>query len=176
MPIEQRVVATPPAKIGARIGGGAPAAKPTEPDEPAKPEKPSRRRLLVLVVVAVLLAGGAYVAKSQLLGSDKTAGTAAVHATPKPGAVVKIDPISLNLQGGHYLRLGLALQLTAQTKESPDTSKALDLAISLWSGHTVDEVSDAATRDKLKADLTTKLDTAYDGEVMGVYLTTYVTQ
>ena len=58
----------------------------------------------------------------------------------------------------------------------PDTAQALDLAIALFSGHTVAEVTDPATRDALKAQLVAELDKAYDGKVMDVYLTNYVTQ
>jgi len=38
------------------------------------------------------------------------------------------------------------------------------------------EISDPATREALKAQLVTELDEAYEGKVMDVYLTNYVTQ
>jgi flagellar FliL protein len=175
MPVEQRVVATPPTKIGGKIGGGAAPAGTAEPDAP----KRSRKRLVILVVAAlVVVGGGGYVAKDRFLGHATATSSAHPSATPtpKPGAVVQVDPVSLNLAGGHYLRLGLALQLTAKAKEEPDTSRALDAAIALFSGRSVAEVSTPATREKLKAQLADELATTYDGEVMGVYLTTYVTQ
>jgi flagellar FliL protein len=50
------------------------------------------------------------------------------------------------------------------------------VAITIFSGHTIAQVSDPATRDSLKAALKTALAKAYDGEVMDVYLTDYVTQ
>jgi len=176
VPTEQRVIATPPAKIGAKIGA-ATAAAPAEAEEPRR----SRTKLVMILVVAlVVLGAGGYVAKDRFLGGDGHAATSASQPkatpTPKPGAVVTIDPISLNLAGGHYLRLGLALQLTAKAKESPDPSRALDTAIALFSGRTVADVSAPATRDKLKAQLADELADVYEGEVMGVYLTTYVTQ
>ena len=52
---------------------------------------------------------------------------------PKPGDVVALDPIQINLEGEHYLRIGIALQLTAATKEA-DGSKALDATIDEFSG------------------------------------------
>ena len=47
------------------------------------------------------------------------------RAPPKPGEVVTLEPIQINLAAGHYLRIGIALQLTAKAHEA-DGSKALD--------------------------------------------------
>ena len=43
-------------------------------------------------------------------------------------------PIQINLAGGHYLRIGLALQLTDSASKEIDGSKALDATIDLFSG------------------------------------------
>lgn len=171
MPIEQRVISSQ--KIGApkaSIGGGS-AAK--EPPAPAKePKKSHRLRTLVLVV-----AGLAVVAAGVWFFLLRGPAGPAEEPAPVPGAVLAVDPVSLNLSEGHYLRLGFALQLTADVgEETPDTSQAVDLAIALFSGHTVAEISDPATREALKAQFAAELSDAYDGEVMGVYLTNYVTQ
>ncbi|WP_028050732.1 flagellar basal body-associated protein FliL [Cellulomonas sp. URHD0024] len=171
MPIEQRVISG--SKIGAsnKIGGGS--ITPTaEPESEAPSKKKSKKKLMVVVLVAVLaVGGGAY----WFLGRG---GTPAAEAAPEKGVVLTIDPVSLNLAQGHYLRLGLALQLTKKvgTTDVPDTAEALDMAISLFSGHTVAEVTDPKTRAALKAQLVTELGKAYDGKVMDVYLTNYVTQ
>ena len=47
---------------------------------------------------------------------------------PKPGEVVALEPIQINLAAGHYLRVGVALQLT-ETAHEADGSKALDSLI-----------------------------------------------
>ena len=73
----------------------------------AKPKKSRRKLILVVVAVVLILGAGAYFVL-------KPAGK---PAAPKPGTVVKLDSIQINLAGGHYLRLGLALQETASTKE-----------------------------------------------------------
>lgn len=171
--VEQRVISQ---KIGARPAAPA-SAPPPEPDPvPADEEKPRPRRRWVWVVVAVVvlaLAGGAaYV----LLNRDAGPATPPPEPTPEPGQVLGVDAVSVNLADGHYLRLGLALQLSADVAEAPDPSRALDLAIALYSGRTVDEVSGATGREELKQELLTQLDEAYDGEVIDVYLTDYVTQ
>ena len=86
--------------------------------------------------------------------------------------------MSINLADGHYLRLGLGLQLTLEAgAHGPvDAAPARDAAIALFSGRTVAEIADPTTREALKAELTETLKTAYHGEVMAVYLTDYVTQ
>ena len=170
MPIEQRVVSG--AKIGGnKIGGGSAPSTPAV--EAKQPTKKPRKRLLLVVGAVVLVAGGA--AAYFLLG--KGGGEPAAEPAPVPGAVLTVEPVSLNLAEGHYLRLGLALQLTEEAgEEAPDTARALDLAIALFSGRTVAEVSDPATRDALTAELAHQLAEAYEGEVMDVYLTNYVTQ
>ncbi len=97
------------------------------------------------------------------------------EAKAKPGEVVQLEPVQVNLAGGHYLRLGMALQLTDKAHEA-DGSKALDAAISLFSGLPVGEVNKPAERDRLKEELKTELDHLYHGDVMDVYLTEFVTQ
>jgi flagellar FliL protein len=159
-------------KIGGntKIGGGSASSISAAPEE-TKPKR-KKRKLLVVIGAVVLVAGGA--AAYVLLGRG---GEPAAEPTPVPGAVLTVEPVSLNLADGHYLRLGLALQLTEEAGEhAPDTARALDLAIALFSGRTVAEVSDPATRAALTAELATQLAEAYDGEVMDVYLTNYVTQ
>lgn len=120
---------------------------------------------LVIVLVAVLaLGGGGY-----WFMRPKPA------APPKAGEVVKLDAIQVNLAAAHYLRLGLALQLTTKAKEA-EGSKALDAAIGVFSGLPMSEVNDPAKREELKKGLEKKLEHLYEGEVMGVYFTEFVTQ
>ena len=47
-----------------------------------------------------------------------------------------MDPISINLAGGHYLKVGIALQATIDAHEAPEGSHAQDLAVVLLSGRT----------------------------------------
>ena len=172
MPIEQRVVTGSKIGGGNKIGGGASASRDVEPDSPKAKAKKPKKKLMIIVLVAVLAigGGGAYFFLGK--GEKDTA-----EPPPEKGAVLTIEPVSLNLAEGHYLRLGLGLQLTADVgTEVPDTAEALDLAIATFSGHTVAEVTDPATREALTAQLVAALAIAYDGEVMDVYLTNYVTQ
>jgi flagellar FliL protein len=136
------------------------------------PAKGGKKKLIVILLVLLLAAGGA--AYFFLFsGSGKA-------AAPEPGLVVRLDPVAVNLAGGGYLMVGVALQLTADVAEAdePDGSKATDLIISTFSGARPADVTGA--RDALKAALQKKIIDAYkvDGTevVMGIYYTDYVTQ
>ena len=167
MPIEQRVMNAPRTPIGARPGAKAPEPAAAEADAPAKSK--SKKRLVIVAVLVVALAAAAYFFVLAPQGADKA------EPAPEPGLVLTVEPMSINLAQGHYLRLGLGLQLTAKALEI-DSAKARDAAIALFSGRTVEEVSDPASRATLKFELAAQLAELYDGEVMGVYLTDYVTQ
>ncbi|MGN6782685.1 MAG: flagellar basal body-associated FliL family protein [Marmoricola sp.] len=133
----------------------------------ADPEtKGGKKKLLLIVVALVLVAGAAY----WFVLKPKPASSA-----PVPGVVVPLDSIQVNLAGGHYLKVGIALQLVAGVKQE-DGSKALDALIEEFSGLPMSQLVQPVQREKLKADLTKTLSRAYDGDVMGVYFTDFVTQ
>ena len=170
MSTDQRTVAAPRGRTpGAGAGGTGGAAE-------APPAAKSKKKPLVLVLAVVLAAAAA--AYFFVL---KPGGGEAEHAEPEHeevvlGEVLAAEPVSLNLADGHYLRLGIALQLTAEVHGEVDTARAVDHAIALFSGRPVAEVSDPAVRDQLKAELAHQLEETYHGDVVDVYLTEYVTQ
>lgn len=138
--------------------------------EAAATEAPkSKAKLMIIVLVALLLVGGGV---GGYLFYSSTKATAA----PKPGAVVSLDPITINLGGSHYLKLGLALQVTADTAETPDGSKALDLAIEEYTGMDIAKLSTLKGREHAKDELLKEVKEAYEGEVMDIYFTQFVTQ
>lgn len=134
--------------------------------EAAAPAKGGKKKKLVLGVVLLLVAAGA--AWFFLLRPSGS-------SEPEPGEVLPVESIQVNLDGAHYLRLGLGLQLVAGASET-DTSKAADAAIGVFSGRPMAEVNRPAVREKLRTKLVHELAERYDGAVMGVYFTEYVTQ
>src|SRR3954449_1271778 len=146
-------------------------AEKTKTDAEQAPAKRSRKMLIIALVLLVAAAGAAYF--------FLFAGASAKAAEPEKGAVVTLDPIAVNLAGGGYLKIGIALQLTADAgEESPDGSQALDLIIATFSQANPADVTGA--RDALKEALEKKIVDAYEEDgteiVMGIYYTEYVTQ
>jgi flagellar FliL protein len=138
----------------------------TEGDEET-PKKKGKMKLIIIVVVVLALGGGAYMMFFKKKGPAPP---------PKPGAVVALDPITINLAGGHFLKLGLAIQATAAVKEAPDGSKALDLAVNELSNRTIAELSSNKVRNAIKAELKEKVVEAYEHEVMDIFFTQFVMQ
>ncbi|MDT0200791.1 flagellar basal body-associated FliL family protein [Nocardioides sp. AE5] len=136
-------------------------------DQAEATEEPRSRKKLALVVVVVLLlaAGGAWQFLLRPSGPSE----------PEPGQVLPLTALQVNLAGGHYLRVGLALQL-AEGADEVDGSRALDITIDLLSGRTVASVTDPEQRRALKEELSTLIREAYDEEVLEVYFTDFVTQ
>lgn len=138
------------------------------PEKDAVEKKKGGKKKLIIIVVAVLaIAGAAYWFFLKPSGPTPA---------PKPGEIVTMDSTQLNLAGDHYLRLGMALQLTTTAAAADvDGSKALDAAIELFSGKRLEQI-EGRHRDALKAKLVKELDHLYEGEVMDVYFTEFVTQ
>ncbi|MBS2939995.1 flagellar basal body-associated FliL family protein [Nocardioides sp. J2M5] len=132
-------------------------------DEKAKGGK---KKLIVIVVVLLVGAAAGYWFFLKPSSAPKE---------PEAGTVVTLEPIQVNLADGHYLRIGIALQLTADAKEA-DGSKALDATIALFSGVDQAELIKDKQREELKSELEKELEHDYEGEVMGVYFTEFVTQ
>ncbi|WP_258236814.1 flagellar basal body-associated FliL family protein [Nocardioides campestrisoli] len=147
------VTAMPPAPAGQ-----APAA-------PEEPEKKSRKKLLLVLVLVLAVGGAGWFFFLKPSGPSE----------PVPGEVMALESMQLNLAGGHYLRLGLALQLEEGAHEV-DGSKAMDAAISIFSGLEMSALVRGEQREELRGQLLEKLDHAYHGEVLEVYYTEFVTQ
>jgi flagellar protein FliL len=143
--------------------------KKSEATEEAPAKGGKGKLLLILAVLLVAGAGAAYF--FLFSGSGKP-------AAPEPGTVLALDPVAVNLAGGGYLKIGVALQFTADADSGhdggPDGSKATDLIISTFSQAKPADVTGA--RDALKEALQQKIIEAYDGDVMQIYYTEYVTQ
>jgi flagellar FliL protein len=134
------------------------------------PKKSKRKLIIIVAAVVLLLGGGAGGYFAFFSGGSST------PPPPEPGKVVALEPITLNLADGHFLKLKLSLQATVDAAEDPDGSKALDIAISQFSNRPVAELSSNAARDKAKAELREKINEAYEGHVMDVYFTEFVMQ
>lgn len=132
-------------------------------------KKPSKKRLVILIALVFAVVGGG-------AGGYFMFAPAKKEPAPKPGVVARLDPITVNLTEGHYLKIGIALQATAEVSEAPDGAKALDIAINLLSNRSVAELSSSDERNRVKGKLTELIEKAYEHEIMDVYLTEFVMQ
>ena len=156
-------------KAAAKGGKGKPGDPPADGEGGAK--RGGKKKLIIIAVPVLLLVIGAAVWFFLLRGGGEDKAPA-----PLPGVVVRMDPISINLAGGHYLKVGLALQATIDAHEEPDGSHAQDLAVSKLSGRTVEELADGAAREAIKAELVAEVTESYEHSVMDVWFYEFVTQ
>ena len=149
-----------------------------------------RSMLIPAIVVAVAVLGAGFMMKG---GGAPAPAEAAPEPEPTEvadGPVVETEPMTLNLADGHYLKVGVALQLAAPEEgeaaagghggggeeTGPSTAKALDLAITTFSEHTKRELSDPHKRGEVKKKLAAEISEAYHGEVVDIYFTEFVMQ
>jgi flagellar protein FliL len=132
-------------------------AKEEEAKDEAEAAGGGKKKLIIIIVPIVLLLAGA---GWFFFLKPKDSGVPEPLPEPTHGAVVQLDPITINLAGGHYLKLGMALQPTA-TAHEVDGAKALDLAIGEFSQKTIDELSSAEGRNKAKEELVARIKLSY---------------
>jgi len=144
----------------------------SDASDDAKPAK-SKKKLIMIVLAAVFLLGGGAGGYLMLTGGGSKTEE---EPKPEPGVVVALDAVTINLADGHYLKMSMSLQATAEAHEEPDGSKALDLAIDQFSDRELGELSSSAGRRKAKAELLEKVKEAYEGEVMDIYFREFVMQ
>jgi flagellar protein FliL len=149
-------------------------------DAAEAPKKKSPMLLIIIILAVVVLGGGGVGAYFLFFKKDPNAAPPA----PVKGVIATMDnAITINLADGHYLKLGFALQETADAgTETVDMSEAIDLAIDQYTGMTVAELSTEKGRNAAKEELLKKIEEAYYEEekktqiVMDIYFTQFVTQ
>jgi flagellar FliL protein len=157
-----------------------------------------KSRLLPSAVVAIGLLGG-----GDLMGGGKSAARPAAAsadaATPTttaaPGPIVMLNSITLNLTDGHYLKVGVALQLappepdaksskssahgageTTSTEPGPQWARALDATITVLGSRDYHALSTPDGRQEAKEALGQQIAALYHDEVSGIYFTEFVMQ
>jgi flagellar protein FliL len=92
-----------------------------------------------------------------------------------------MDPITLNLaEGDHYLKIGIALQLSAEAAHAEEVDsgspRALDETIRFFGAHTYEELDSAKKREKARKELAHKIEEMFHHDVVDVYFTDFVMQ
>jgi flagellar FliL protein len=147
-----------------------------ETDEATEKGGGKKKIVLLLVVVLLAAAGAAYF--------FLFTGEAEAKAPVSSGTFVTLEPVAVNLAGGGYLKIGVALELTEEGAAAGgegggiDGSKATDLIIATFSQAKPADV--ATARDALKEALQAKIVEAYTEDhvplILDIYYTEYVTQ
>ena len=152
--------------------------------------KEKKGNLLPAVVIAVgLILGGKMMGGGGGAAPVASAGETTTTTTV-PGPVVKLDPITLNMADGRFLRVGLGFQLSAEHAAGgghggakPDTTdaagtyaRALDITIDVLGGRSYQELVSPEGREQAKHLLIEQLKHAYHEEIEDVYFTEFVLQ
>ena len=175
-----------------RAGTDATPADPTA--QAAPPAKGGHNNLIPAIVIAVGLLGGGYFMSTRPAPAPQDKPAAAEHTDPEVsdeathGPVQNLESITLNLADGHFLKVGLALQLAEVeggghgAGEELPPAKALDIAITLLGEHTMDDLASPKERELVKKELSKRVAAAYidpdthDPLVTKVYFTEFVMQ
>jgi flagellar FliL protein len=160
-------------------GEAAPGAP--EGEKAEKADKPKGKGNLVpAVVLAVGLLGGGYF-MSQGGGKAASAAEAPTTSTIALGEVVKLDPVTLNLADGHFLKVTMALQLgkggvAAELTKSGRAARAANIALTVLQHKTLAELTPPAARQEAQDEISTKVHEAFGEEVVSVYWLEFVMQ
>jgi len=150
-------------------------------DAPAQGGKKKKKLIGAVVLLVVLLAAGGGGAFMFLGGAPAAEEVAAeeVEVEKKPGPVLPLEAITINLADGRYLQVGIALQEAypeGGAYGETDGSKALDILIKHLSGRPMGDLASTEQREAVKAEIVQAIDEAYKHKVYDIYFTTFVMQ
>jgi flagellar FliL protein len=149
----------------------------------------SKKIIISGVICVALIAAGLAMSREFLATAPPVAeGAGAADDEVKPehvvGSVVALDPININLAGGRYLRIAVALGLDAHVELVDSHGKAVelrtapasDIVLSTFSGMEMMELATIEGREKAKQHLEESLVPFYGEDVVAVYFTEFVMQ
>jgi flagellar FliL protein len=135
-------------------------AKEEEAKEAPEAKGGGKKKIILMAVPILLIVAGA--GWFFLIKPSSSAGAVAkALPEPTPGTLVTMtDAITINLASGHFLKFAMSLQPTAAAKEVT-TDKAIDLAITEFSGRTLEDLETANGRAEAKDALIARIKLAY---------------
>lgn len=156
-------------------------------------KKSSMMKIVALVVMGLLLAGGISYYIANKIVADKAEGKSADNKTVahEPGVFIRLgdakDGLIVNVggvNGGHYLKIGIIIEVKpvknaepVQAKmPSPDEIKILDTVVALLRAQKIEDF-DPVKQEQLKELIKTEVNKALGSErVYNVYITNFVLQ
>lgn len=168
----------------ARKKKGDEAAEATPPKDGAEAEGGKKKGgMLPAIIVAVAVLAGGAMAGGVIGGGGDQAAAAEPAPEPTPtvaelGTVVELDSVTLNLAGDgtHFLKLGVAVELSPETTEPPPTAPIYDVVIAQFGTYTYDDLVNASQRDTSKDELLANLSDIYGDAISRVFYTEFVMQ
>jgi flagellar FliL protein len=132
------------------------AGKDAKKEEGTDEKGGGKKKIIMIVPLVLLLAGGGWFFFLRGGGEE-------TKELPPPvaGEMLEVEPITINQAGGHFLKLGMGLQVVEGAHAAPSSAKALDLAIAQFSGKSITELSSSAGREKNKQELLARIKLAY---------------
>jgi flagellar FliL protein len=166
-------MATTTTRPGASAVGDAVPETSAKGSPPKKPRRSKRKKLLILLVLVLVLVLGV-AAKVFLLGGGTNQ-----TAAPKPGPIVALDAVTVNLKAGHYLRIGIAVEFTDKVSAGspPEGAPAIDQTIAYFTGQDAAPLQTAAGLATAKKGLKERIVAVYpDAPVYDILVTSFVVQ
>lgn len=167
-----------------------------EPDEAAA--KSGKSRLIIVGALCAVIAAAGFVLGGRMSGGAAAAPDATDATVPEEETephiveIVELEPLNVNLAGGHYLRLAVALGLSeealpheegggghgAAKDDGPpiETAPASDLVLTTFSGRTMEDLATPEGRESARHDLLAGLEAYYGEGVITVLFTEFVMQ
>ncbi len=149
-------------------------------EAPAK----SKKKLIIMVAVGLLVAGGAYETVLKPKPVQTAAQIAAAKATTPPvyGPIVPLAEQTLNLADGHYLKLTAVIQLKVGASfvapdagtVTPAMSAASQTILSVYSGYSQAQLTGTANQKKALDVLVKALNPIFPGQIVSVYMTEFL--
>jgi flagellar basal body-associated protein FliL len=154
-----------------------------------KPPPPTAAQVAAKAAAAKLaldtkcaLANGLKAPKAPAPKTPAKPGTTPTTVAPPAGPVLELDSKTLNLDGTHFLKIGVSLQLPVGAV--PDTVKTTEnwgsvvgqLTLDTFSGRTFDELSNDDTRVRLQHQMGNEVCQKTEGKVDTVYFIDFVMQ
>jgi len=151
----------------------------SESAEAPPAEKKKRSNVVPALIIAVGLIVGGFLMKPSPAPATEEAEAAEEEVIP--GELVALEPMTLNLSDGHYLRLGMALELiegvpAKEFEETGATNRFRDLVIDRVADLPSDQFATAEGRDELKELLRDGGHELFEEEFVEIYLTELVVQ
>jgi flagellar protein FliL len=153
----------------------------------AKDDKEAKKgggkmKLIVIAVVVLIAAGGGYKVLGKG-GKKEDAAEKKKKEQPPAGEILSIEPTTVNLADGRYLKVGVALQLAKSAsaeKMETEQAKAQDAAIELFGERTAPQLMSPKGKEQAKKELSKRIVKLYTEEdvqkVLGIYFTEFVIQ